>query len=131
MSDFMMRVDDYGNEKRLVNGEEFIYVISNCLYNKLGFIPEIPTIGLNLKERRYIILNDDTKIDQLKSDIYEMATKLYPYHKIIVECLIKKDSGNTPYLYVEVINGTLGIGGTYNYKTDTPTINIRYKEYNK
>lgn len=129
--EFLMKVNDYGEERTITNGEAFVFCVSNILYNKPGFIPELPTVGLNLTERRYMVTSDVKAIEELKNDIYDMVKLFYPDHGIIVTAETRYDKDNRSYLFIDIENISLGVAGTFNYKNNTTNVTIRYKDYSK
>ena len=131
MADYLLKADEYGNEKTITEGEEFIFTTTTLLFNKTGFIPEIPYLGINLKERRNIAVNDTIAIDDLRADILKQVRYFYPSDNIVIIVEMRKDSDNKDFLYVDVLNTSKGISATVNYITENPTVAVSYKDYNK
>lgn len=131
MTDYLLQKNEYGEEKYITDGDEFIFTTTNILFNKAGFIPEIPFIGINLNERRYLTTSDTEAVRKLNDDITSQIKYYYPNDRLNIITELRKDAEGKSFLYVDVSNLTKQITATVNYVTNAPKISVAYKDYNK
>ena len=131
MTDYLLQKNEYGEEKYITDGDEFIFTTTNILFNKPGFIPEIPFIGINLNERRYLTTSDTEAVRKLNEDITSQIKYYYPNDRLNIITELRKDAEGKSFLYVDVSNLTKQITATVNYVTNAPKISVAYKDYNK
>lgn len=132
MTDYLLKANDYGEEATVAGGEEFVLVTTNILFNKRGFIPELPDLGLDLDNRKYIFVNDTASMTSMEEEALYMIRKYYPDDIINVEVVIKYDNIGRPFLSVVVNNASRGVSATVTYySASEKSVDIEYKDYNK
>lgn len=130
LKDYILTKGDYGGEKQISGVDALVYMISNILYNKPGFLPLNPKIGMSINTRKHFLENDRATINDINSDLRQQVAICFP--DITMECTygVSRDSDNKPVGNI-ILSGsgvTITVSTT---KVSDVQYKITYKDYTK
>ena len=132
LKEYLMKVGDYATEETAEGFAAYTFIVMRILINKPGFMPEFPTIGIDINTRRHIILRGETReLDNLNNELNTQLKLVFPEYKVTTKVTLEKDDNGIEYVRIVVDETASGLIVTYDY-TDMSnlTVDVKRKNFN-
>jgi hypothetical protein len=130
LSDYILTKGDYGSEKQIKDVDALVYMVSNILYNKPGFLPLNPRIGMSINTRKHFLENDKSTINEINSDLKQQISICFPDIKMECSYAVNRDGSNKPVGIITLSGGGVTITMSTTKVSDVQ-YKITYKDYTK
>lgn len=130
LKDYIVAKGDFNSDRELKNVDALVFMLSNILYNKKGFLPTNTKLGLGILLNRHFLETDKTNINQINNDLQEQVKLAFPDIDMNVSYTVKRDSDNIPYGNLVITGEGITIDVTTT-KVNDVKYNVVYKDYTK
>lgn len=130
LKDYIVAKGDFNTDRELKNVDALVFMLSNILYNKKGFLPTNTKLGLGILTTKHFLETDTTTISQINNDLQDQVKLAFPDIDMTVSYEIKRGADNVPYGNLIIVGEGITIDITTT-KVNDVKYDVYYKDYTK